>query len=231
MGIYYSKQNLYREISQFKEFLGLKKNSYGFDLVELCLDHGITIEFLPFKTKGLRGMVVFGKNEHEDAILLNSNRSKREQNFDCGHETIHLGFHRKAGLQTLNCFDKIKDTQNPFLEWHANEGAAELFIPYKVLLPLIKERIRDSSDYSVIESAKLDMANIFEMPEAVIKYRIENLKYEIHQYLNGVSLDNIEILSLTQQERRNIKINSLNTISDNDFNAKCQMWHDNMVIY
>ncbi len=108
MGIYYSKSNLYREIANFKTFLGLEKNEYGIDLIDLCIKSGTIIKFLPFKTQGLRGMCIIGDEEQEDVILLNENRNKYEQNFDCGHETIHLALHRNEGFETFNCFEKEK---------------------------------------------------------------------------------------------------------------------------
>ena len=85
--------------------------------------------------------------------------------------------------------------------------------------------IGSSTDYSVIEQAKSTLRDVFNVPEAVIKYRLENLKYEIYQYMNGTSIKNIEILSLKQQEKRKIKIDSLNTISDNDFMQKMANWY------
>ncbi len=72
------------------------------------------------------------------------------------------------------------------------------------------------------------MAQIFHVPDAVIKYRLENLKYEIFQYLNGVKLDDIEILSLHQQKQRGIKVDSLNTVSDIDFTKRLYAWHNKL---
>ena len=224
MSLYYSKEGLYREVGRIKEFLELYRNEYGFDLINYCTDNGTIIEYLPFKTHGLRGMAVIGDEFQEDIILLNKKRSKIEQNFDCGHEFIHLCLHREIGQRSFNCFENIQETQNSFIEWHANEGSAELFVPYKIFIPLVKEKIGNSTDYHVIESAKTEMASIFNVPETVIRYRMENLKYEIFQYLNGVPLDKIEILSLRQQRQRNINILSINDISDNDFENNYQKW-------
>lgn len=225
MGLYYSKEGLYREVWQIKEFLGIYRDTYNFDLMDYCIDNGTIIESVPFKTHGLRGMAIIGDELHEDIILLNKKRSKCEQNFDCGHEVIHLCLHRQVGQRSFNCFDNVQKTQNPFIEWHANEGSAELFVPYKVFIPLVKEKIGNSTDYHVIESAKAEMASIFNVPEAVIRYRLENLKYEIYQYINGIPLDCLEILSLRQQKQRNINILSLNDISDNDFSKHYQEWY------
>lgn len=50
--------------------------------------------------------------------------------------------------------------------------------------------------------------------------RIENLKYETFQYLNGTPLSDIEILSNSQQRKRNITVKSLNDIENDLFFGK-----------
>ena len=81
-------------------------------------------------------------------------------------------------------------------------------------------------NYSNIDFFKREMAEIFNVPEAVIKYRIENLKYETTQYLSGIPLDEIEILSAKKQEERNIYTISLNQISDDDFARRMNKYCD-----
>lgn len=46
----------------------------------------------------------------------------------------------------------------------------------------------------------------FNVPSTVIECRINNLKYEIAQYLDGASLENLDILSNTQQNNKAICI-------------------------
>jgi hypothetical protein len=46
----------------------------------------------------------------------------------------------------------------------------------------------------------------------VITLRFESLKYEIYQYLNGVPLDRLDILSRKQLWKRGIQIRSFNDI-------------------
>jgi hypothetical protein len=46
----------------------------------------------------------------------------------------------------------------------------------------------------------------------VITIRFESLKYEIYQYLNGVPLDRLDILSRKQLWKRGIQIRSFNDI-------------------
>mgnify|MGYP001014783522 CR=1 FL=1 len=46
----------------------------------------------------------------------------------------------------------------------------------------------------------------------MITIRFESLKYEIYQYLNGVPLDRLDILSRKQLWKRGIQIRSFNDI-------------------
>lgn len=55
-------------------------------------------------------------------------------------------------------------------------------------------------------------ADMFNVTRTVIEYRLESLKYEIHQYINGIPLRDIKMLSLSQQKRQKINIKSLNDI-------------------
>ena len=100
MSLYYSKEGLYKEISRLKKFLGINESHYGFDLIEILQHNNFLLKSIPFQTKGLRGMAIIGHEDLEDVILLNSNRNHVEQNFDCGHEMIHLALHRKIEQKT-----------------------------------------------------------------------------------------------------------------------------------
>lgn len=222
MPIYYSKQGLYKEVAKLKNHLGFEENQYNIDLVNHLFRIGILIQQLPYKTKGLRGMAVLGDDKNEDIIILNESRNLQEQNYDCGHEAIHLSLHRTVGLNSFNCFDNIAEKQNPFYEWHANEGAAEMLVPYKELLPIIKTNKKYLNDYYDIESFKEYLSDVFFVPSAVIKYRFDNLKYEIHQYLSGTNIRDIELLSLNQQKKHGINIKSINDISHEDLIKKME---------
>lgn len=213
---FYTKETLYNTIHNYKNYLGFDINDVGIDMIKRCNDIGITIEKVPFKTKGLRGMAIIGDNRDEDVILLNSNRGKIEQNFDCGHEVVHLGIHREIGPTSFNCIDKIYAKQDEYIEWQANEGAAELFVPYTALLPFIKFKYHTLTSSSAIQQLKSELGLIFNVSSKVIEFRFESLKYEISQYLCGVSIDDIKILSNTQQGKSSIYIKSIND-RENEF--------------
>jgi Zn-dependent peptidase ImmA (M78 family) len=214
MAKYLTKEQLYFEMHKYKRGLGLDYNDYGFNMLQLCKQDGVMLAQIPFKTKYLRGMASIGTTPDDDVILLNSDRNNKEQNFDCGHEYVHLCIHRNLDQKSFNCLDTIYVTQDAFIEWQANEGAAEIFIPYEVMLPLIKHGHFDINDPIGIMNLKESAADMFNVTKKVIEYRLESLKYEIYQYLNGISLSNIKILSLAQQKRRNINVKSLNDIEN-----------------
>lgn len=212
MGQYFTKKQLYSVVHSYKRGLGLFSDDYGFNMIDLCQHDGVLLAQIPFKTKHLRGMAAIGDTKDKDVILLNSNRTLAEQNFDCSHEYIHLCIHRRLNKKVFNCLDAIYVKQDEYIEWQANEGAAELLIPYMAFLPMIKSIIYDYQNPYLIQNFKKQAAATFNVTTRVIEYRLESLKYEIHQYLNGIPIDKIKMLSLSQQKRKRINIKSLNEI-------------------
>ena len=92
----------------------------------------IDLEYHRFKTPGLCDIAMV--DESVDTIVLNTNQSGLEQNFDCAHELVRLFKHRN--IQTyFKCFTKVKPRQNTFIEWQANEGAAQFLVPYQDFIP------------------------------------------------------------------------------------------------
>ena len=220
MALYYTKENLYREINQFRRFLGIAPNDYPYDLISLLKRYrGLSISCVPFNTPGLRGICSFGKNGQDDVILLNSNRTPQECNFDCAHEAIHLSLHRHEQRPVFSCSDRVLDKQNPFLEWHANEGGAELLVPYGDFIPrfhaLYEEQCRFPQSHLGIRS---QLAEQYNVTRQVIVNRIENLRYEIDQYANGTPIEEIRILSARRQKELGIV--------STDYNARCDFIFD-----
>lgn len=207
--VFYSKENLYNEIHRLKHSMGFEPEEYNIDLTSYCKTK-IHLEELNFTTKKLRGMAVVGDSENKDIILLNANRTHTEQRFDCGHEVVHLAFHRNIKQKIFNCLDEPTIKQDSYLEWQANEGAAEFFVPYRSLLPLVKSRYEELDSWAVMQFFKAELAETYNVSLGVIHYRLESLKYEIAQYVSGISIDDVKILSHTQQAKKKIKVSSIN---------------------
>lgn len=222
----FTKKTLYFTIGFLKSNLYLN-DDIGINISEHIrkTDKNTIIETVNFRTKGLRGMVSLPTDNNPSIILLNKNRNDAEQNYDCAHEFMHIVFDNTKQKSIYHCYDTVQDYQNKFLEWRANEGAAELLVPYKVLLPMLKEYVKNNPTLHEFNNYKRDLAKTFFVPERVIHYRIENLKFEINQFLNGTPLNEIEIMSFAEQRNKNISQMSLNTLSSNsglfgNFNLK-----------
>ena len=154
-------------------------------------------------------MVEIAQSSDDDhVILINSNMSFESQNFHGFHELVHIPTVDTQGM-VLKCFEKILPTQDPYIEWLANEGAAEFLVPYQILLPLIRNEVKDMMQGIGTYEFCLRHSADFLVTPIVIEHRIDSLRYEIYQYLKGIPLDEIELLSKTQQEKLGIKVKSL----------------------
>ena len=100
---------------------------------------GIQIAFLPFQSPALRGMCSPGKPGQEDIILLSSRLTGRERGFYAVHEWLHLCWHRDASKSPFLCGEYRFPQQDSFLEWQANEGAAEILMPWRQVVELVLE--------------------------------------------------------------------------------------------
>ena len=146
--------------------------------------------------------------------MLNARHSVEELNFDCGHELIHLTKHRGLGLSSFHCFDTLKPKQDPFIEWEANEGAAELTVPYRSFLPLLSDAYPQLRTWQDMDFLRYRLARRYQVTETVIAYRMESLKYEFFQYLSGTPLEDLHFLSRRELSKQGVSILSLNELED-----------------
>ena len=164
----------------------------------------ITFEFHDFNDKKIGGFLVKNKYPEKSFIVVNNSKDKYSTLFDLTHELIHFLLHPDDRNTYIS--DTLSDIDN--FEWQANEGAAELMVPYKKFIPLFCNRISkctNNKQYSMIVD---ELAQHFVVSPAVIDYRISGLKYEITQYESGIEIDCIELLSKRAQESKGIYIDS-----------------------
>lgn len=212
-----TKAELYRAICALRKRLNIPESDQPLDMISLCEAlPNLALGFPPFKTPGLKGVSCLSTDGGPDIILLNGNLSWRENNFTCGHELIHITLHRDGPAKSFNCFEKARPNQDRFLEWQANEGAAELLLPTRVLLPLVRERYPALHTWKDYLRFKGELAENFRITEAVVTFRFESLKYEITQYLSGIPYEEVRILSSAKQRESGLHIKSLN-----DLEAEC----------
>jgi len=131
---YLTKADLYKTIDTL-----IIDNGFSFDAINYCVDSielakivckNLTIEYLDFKTTSICGMLY--KTEKSTSIALNSRRPAAGKNFDCMHELIHYWLH---DTETFYCDTREKSYMNSYLEWQANEGAAQFLMPHQVFVP------------------------------------------------------------------------------------------------
>ena len=205
-----AKKELYSFVDKLKKQHGIS------DLPQdrsktLCRDiFGIKVDQMPIVTTGLRGMAAPAANGKPAVIILNSSRTASEQNFDCMHEAIHIFKHADKNKASFSCYDKVRPKQNPFLEWEANEGSAEFIMPYRVFIPEVVKGIAfiEGDHISVPPEEILKLEQLFYATNQMIELRIQNLKYEIFQYLSGVHIDQLDIRSLREQEKSGVSYSS-----------------------
>lgn len=206
---YVTKKSLYKNINVIRKKLKITDSETPINLINICYNNCIKIGYMAFSSPGLRGMFVKGTNRCDDIIVLDNKQSLIEQNFYCGHELIHLLFHRYDNSNSFNCYETVRPNQDSSLEWQANEGAAELLVPYKKLLPLIRNNYNDMCDgFGTYEFCE-KYSEVFGVTISVMQNRLNSLSYEIEQYMRGVEIDNIKILSKSQQQKIGIKSTSL----------------------
>ena len=205
------KGELYSKIALLKKQQNIVGVT-GIRVIEKAREMGIAVEALDLKTPGLRGVAVISDAEKErgNYILLNSNRTPKEQNFDCAHEFMHIYLHRKLRRLSFRCFDG-PIAQDTFVEWQANEGAAEYCVPASEFIPIAARKLGDIRfiDRRAQKKFHKEMSEQYIVPEMVIQYRLNNLQYEIWQYMQGVPMGKWEFLSRGEQNRRGINIPSL----------------------
>lgn len=190
-----AKENLYMYVDGVRENLGLPKYDAQVNTIEICAKRKPCIDVLyhRFDTNGFCGLAFVG--DKKDTVILNESRSPIERNFDCGHELIHLLKHRNRQT-TFQCAAKRQDS---FLEWEANEGAAQFIVPYQDFIPRFV--ILLDAGIKGIEGV---LADHYHVTTQVIDIRLGNLAYEIDQYRRGVRIDHLELLSRRQLQTRGI---------------------------
>lgn len=214
---YNAKDELYSFVARLRKQLNITE--YPINTINICSNFGIAdVIKHNFKTFGMCAAAMSG--EKKNTIILNSCRSESEQNFDCGHEIIHLTKHQHTKIEIFNCFSVIKPTQNGFLEWESNEGSAELIVPFYEIVNKLQQYEVDTKHGSNIFEFKQRISKFFNVSISVIELRLENLKYEIYQYLNGVPIDRINFLSKSKQQQNGIHVQSLNELEKQYYHSK-----------
>jgi len=203
----WNKEELYQFIAWVRGKNADRLESFPVDVISLCHEIGVSVEWYNFRTHGLKGMV----SVEEDSIILNGRLPLEEVRACCAHELVHLALHREEAPHFYLCGGTDRSPPDRMLEWQANEGAAELLVPMHILLPMLKLHVPQCRDHDDFEQMKIFLAKLFGVTPRAIATRLEALRYEIDQYIKGIPIEEIRILSLSVQKVLEIRIESLNT--------------------
>lgn len=192
----YDKRALYARLEEKLKRLEVIYN-FPFNVKQLVEREHIELSFIPFESDSI-GAILY--KDSFSAILINSNKSSLDQRFDLAHELIHFWFHPSQtsfSFQKPHLIDKEK-------EWQANEGAAELLLPYKDFIPrFVRTAKFVEENYEPLEEVYNELSRFYKVAPIVVDYRIRNLESEILQYINGTSIERIILNHLSVRFDKN----------------------------
>lgn len=207
-----TKQQLYHLVEGIRKDFGVN-SSPPYDSRILCTSvFGLHLNFIDLKTPKLRGM----SHIPSRSVLIDSKRSDCEQNFYCMHEIIHQTVHKNRPTKLYSCYDETQAVQDPFIEWEANEGAAQFLIPYQDFIPRVSLYFNADCP-SALANLPEEMARHYFVSPQVISIRLDNLSYEIEQYRAGTPVESIELLSCTQRRNQNKKFTNYSALCEVSF--------------
>ena len=192
----YDKRALYTRLEEKRKESGIFYD-FPLDIKSLVKRENIELSFTSFESDSIGAMLY---KDSFSAILVNSNKSPLDQRFDLAHELIHFWFHPS---QTSFSFQKphLRDKEK---EWQANEGAAELLLPYKDFIPrFVKTAKYVEENYEPLEEVYNELARFYKVMPIVVDYRIRNLESEILQYINGTPIERIVLNHLSVKFDKN----------------------------
>lgn len=182
---YLTKQALYQKVEQIRPQLPCIPKVLREYLTQLHqLYPQLRIVQQPLDSKKVSGMLLRNGNS---LIILNSSRNETSQRFTLTHEMIHFLLH--AEIAQFFCED---NGTSPY-EWQANEGAAELLVPYRSFLPAAA-RLYPSLHLNRGRALQT-LSDQFGVSTTVISNRLDSLSFELEQYRNGVALNKIQLIS------------------------------------
>lgn len=207
---FHTKKSLYQSMDEARYEMGFHRPQDVFNAFDFCSQSpDFRVTELPIKTQGLQGILQIG--EDFDIIILNKEQSITERNFYCGHELVHSREHRYENLPCFHCYESIRTNQNKFVEWQANEGSAQLIMPYQDFIPhccFLIDQLFNGND------AVHMLADHYGVTATIVINRINTLSYKLDQYRDGCSIENLDILSKYRQDELGIQATPYPAILD-----------------
>ena len=185
------KAELYRLVDERRAALSISSPA---DPYQLARRLGIAVSCYAFESRCLSGFLMRGETHSE--IVLNASGSPESRRFTAAHELIHYLLH--GGRQFLCGNTGLAEGNVGALEWQANQGAAELLMPYRVFLPFIKN-IRSILLADEGRAFRL-IAKEFSVSLSTAQLRLRDLEPEFEQYCAGVPLEELQIVAASKMK-------------------------------
>lgn len=189
-----TKAVLYARIDSMRKKYGIKGS---FDPWEFAKNHGYEIRFHSFDDNNVKGFLVRVPGAARQGIILDKNLTREEQRCILAHELVHSELH--GAFSRL--YEVDKDSSS-YTEYQADEGAAELLIPYREFIPEVCRMRKMLNARPALITGQL--AKKYGVDSEYIRRRIKSLEYETGQYIKGVPIDKIELRSRYELEKNNV---------------------------
>lgn len=195
-----NKAQLYAFVREKRRELGINLSSYPLHSQEIAGRYGnLVLQHREFSSKKIGGMLV--KNR-VSVMTLNTLHSQAEQNFYGFHELVHFWDDPKSEYL---CIDGQVPIQDRYIEWKANEGAAEMAVPFETFLPDVVGIISDCDSLGVAREGCLEVLSwAYKVSPSVIDIRLQSLAYELWQHSQGTPVENVVLMSANEQKKRGV---------------------------
>lgn len=195
---YLTKKALYEQIDKLKIRLDLKATEFPINALDLAYKYCINLEVHYLEFEELCGILYKGSTT--TTMALNKIHSPFSQNFDCMHELVHYFLHDKQS--SFHCMNIEGLKQDEYLEWQANEGAAQALVPYQEFIPLYVQMALKNKNIFYSFTTIDYLASHFQVSGHVIHNRIRSLQYEIYQYFQlNRAIKDLVILSYSKLQK------------------------------
>lgn len=182
------KAELYDKVNYIRSIFSLSLDSYPINLFDCVasIPNQIILKETSLQSAFIGGFTI-RSNEPDmpSLIVMNRNSTAADRNFALAHELIHFFCHEYANGGYYSAKNEVQ----------ANEGAAELLLPYKLFIPDVQAGI---DVYGNLDDAIINTAKAYKVAPDVAKYRYLNLKAEREQFFSGVPLDDIKIMKRSE---------------------------------
>lgn len=180
---------LYRRIDAMRQKYGIRGR---FDPFDFAAARQIPVQYHAFSDPHLKGILV--RSGGVCGIVLDPRLSGEQQRVTLTHELVHLELHYGEQGTAFSDHDGM--------EYQADEGAAELLMPYHDLLPRAASfRRRYRQDPVKITGL---LAAHYRVDLDTMQRRLDSLDYELMLFLHGTPISEIVPISELEKRRKGI---------------------------